>query len=226
MPQHTSSTVTPGRMPAWTARDRISPAVMKLSCPMNSPGAYADTRAPCSARSNGARSSCLMAVLRSAPSAPILPQPAPANCEGAPGVRDKVGPRRTHDLGGAVRESQAGPAAGLIAQVLLLAVLAGTAGLGAAGWVVGVACAVTMAAALARGLARAPRHRLGPASGVTLARATLAVGVAALAADSFTRATPVALLVTLAAVALALDLVDGWVARRTGAASALGARFD
>jgi phosphatidylglycerophosphate synthase len=125
-----------------------------------------------------------------------------------------------------VRASQAGPATGLIAQVLLLAVLAGTAGLGAAGCVVGVACAVTMAAALARGLARGPGDRLGLASWVTLARATLAVGVAALAADSFTRGTPVALLVTLAAVALALDAVDGWLARRTGTATALGARFD
>ena len=125
-----------------------------------------------------------------------------------------------------MRASQTGPATGLIAQVLLLAVLAGTAGLGAAGWVVGVACAVTMAAALARGLARGLGDRLEPASWVTLARATLAVGVAALAADSFTRDTPVALLVTLAAVALALDAVDGWVARRTGTASALGARFD
>jgi phosphatidylglycerophosphate synthase len=125
-----------------------------------------------------------------------------------------------------VRGSQAGPAIGLIAQVLLLAALAGTAGLGAAGWVVGVACAVTMAAALARGLARNPREPLGPASWLTLARATLAVGVAALAADSFAHDTPVALLVTLATVALALDLLDGWVARRTGTATALGARFD
>jgi phosphatidylglycerophosphate synthase len=125
-----------------------------------------------------------------------------------------------------VRASQTGPATGLIAQVLLLAVLAGTAGLGAAGWVVGVACAVTMAAALARGLARGPGDGLGSASRVTLARATLAVGVAALVADSFSHRTPVALLVTLAAVALALDAVDGWVARRTGTASALGARFD
>ena len=124
------------------------------------------------------------------------------------------------------RASQTGPATGLIAQVLLLAVLAGTAGLGAAGWIVGVACAVTMAAALARGLARGPGDRLGPASWVTLARATLAVGVAALAADSFTHGTPVALLVTLAAVALVLDAADGWVARRTGTATALGARFD
>jgi phosphatidylglycerophosphate synthase len=119
-----------------------------------------------------------------------------------------------------------GPATGLIAQLLLLAVQTGTVGLGAAGWIVGVACAVTMAAALDRGLARRPGERLGPASSVTLARGTLAVGVAALVADSFTHDTPVALLVTLAAVALALDLVDGWVARRTGTASALGARFD
>jgi phosphatidylglycerophosphate synthase len=125
-----------------------------------------------------------------------------------------------------VRESQAGPATGLIAQVLLLAVLAGTAGLGAGGWVVGVACAVTMAGALARGVARNPRDRLGPASWLTIARATLAVGVAALTADSYTHGTPVALLVTLAGVALALDLVDGWLARRTGTATALGARFD
>ena len=83
-----------------------------------------------------------------------------------------------------------------------------------------------MAAALARGLARRRGDRLGPASWVTLARATLAVGVAALAADSFAHDTPVALLVTLAAVALALDAADGWMARRTGTATALGARFD
>jgi phosphatidylglycerophosphate synthase len=124
------------------------------------------------------------------------------------------------------RASQTGPATGLIAQVVLMAVLAETAGLGAAGWTVGIACAVTMATALARGLARRPGDRLGPASWVTLARATLAVGVAALAADSFTHDTPVALLVTLAAVALVLDAVDGWVARRTGMATTLGARFD
>jgi phosphatidylglycerophosphate synthase len=125
-----------------------------------------------------------------------------------------------------VRVSRVAPAAGLIAQALLLVVLAATVGLGAAGWVVGVACAVIMAAALARALARDHGGRLGPASWVTLARATLAVGVAALVADSFARDTPVALLVTLAAVALALDLVDGWLARRTATASALGARFD
>ena len=61
---------------------------------------------------------------------------------------------------------------------------------------------------------------------MTLARATLAVGVAALTADSFFRDAPVATLVALAAVALALDFVDGQVARRTGTTSRLGARFD
>ena len=61
---------------------------------------------------------------------------------------------------------------------------------------------------------------------MTLARATLAVAVAALAADSFTHDMPVALLVTLAAVALCLDAVDGWLARRTGTVTELGARFD
>jgi phosphatidylglycerophosphate synthase len=124
------------------------------------------------------------------------------------------------------RASRTAPATGLLAQALLLAVLVETAGLGAAGWIVGTACAVTMAVALARGLACSSGDRLGPASWATLARATLAIGVVALAADSFTGDTPVALLVTLAAVALVLDAVDGWVARRTGMATALGARFD
>src|SRR4051812_8564608 len=118
--------------------------------------------------------------------------------------------------------SRSGPATALLAPALLLAVLAAAAGLGVAGKSAGLACSAVMAAALAR----AGGERLGPASWVTLARATLAVGVAALAADSFTRETPVGLLVTLAAVALALDLADGAVARRAGMATALGARFD
>jgi len=117
-----------------------------------------------------------------------------------------------------------GPAIGLLAPVALLALLAATAGLGEAGWLVGVACASTLATGLARGLAHG--ERLGPASWVTLARATLAVGVAALVADSFAGDVPVALLVALAAVALALDAIDGPLARRTGTATALGARFD
>ena len=126
----------------------------------------------------------------------------------------------------ALRAGGTGPVAGLTAQMLLLGVLAALAGLDAAGWAAGAACAVVVALALAGGVARGRGERLGPASWVTLARATLAVGVAALAVDSLARDTPAALVVTLAAVALVLDVVDGWLARRTGTETALGARFD
>jgi phosphatidylglycerophosphate synthase len=61
-----------------------------------------------------------------------------------------------------------------------------------------------------------------PASWVTLARAALAAGVAVLAVLSGSAA----LVVTLATLALALDAVDGWVARRTGTVTEAGARFD
>ncbi len=66
---------------------------------------------------------------------------------------------------------------------------------------------------------------VSPATWVTLARATLAVGVAVLVAGSFGRPAPVTLLVSIAAVALALDAVDGWVARRTRT-TAIGAHLD
>ena len=129
-------------------------------------------------------------------------------------------------IAGTMRTVQAGPVTGLIAQALLLAALAGTVGLSGAGWVVGVTCGVIANAALARGLVRYRSDRLGPADWVTLARATLAVGVAALVADSFDQPAPVATLVTLTVVALVLDAVDGWIVRRTGKASTLGAHFD
>ena len=79
---------------------------------------------------------------------------------------------------------------------------------------------------IGRGLLRYRSNRLGPADWVTLVRATLAVGVAALVADSFGAPSHVTMLVTLSAVALTLDLVDGWVARRSNTASKMGARFD
>jgi phosphatidylglycerophosphate synthase len=121
----------------------------------------------------------------------------------------------------------AGPAIGLTALLTLLAALAATVGLGAAGWLAGVGCAVAGAAVLARAMTRGGRRRLGPADRVTLIRAVLAGGVAALVADSFTRpGGGPGVLVALSAAALVLDCVDGWLARRTGTASAFGARFD
>ena len=119
-----------------------------------------------------------------------------------------------------------GPLAGVCGMLLLLAVLARTVGLGGAGWLVGLVSGLTLNVALARALGRDPSARLGPAGWVTVVRATLVVGVAALTAASFERDVAVATLVTLASVALVLDFVDGWIARRTGTESALGARLD
>jgi phosphatidylglycerophosphate synthase len=130
------------------------------------------------------------------------------------------------EYGGTVRAVRTGPVSGLVGQVLLLTAIAVTVGLGPAGWIAGLASAALVDGTLARRLIRDPTERLGPAGWVTLARATLALGVAALTADSFVRGIPVALYLGLAAIALALDYVDGAVARRTGTVSELGARLD
>ncbi len=130
-----------------------------------------------------------------------------------------------------IRTVQTAPVNALIAQMLLIAAIAIAVGLGGAGlspvaWAVGVTCGMITNAGLARGLSYYRAERLGPADWVTLTRATLAAVVAALVADSFGEPVPVALLVSLAAVALTLDAVDGWVARRTQTVANLGARFD
>jgi phosphatidylglycerophosphate synthase len=118
------------------------------------------------------------------------------------------------------------PLVGVAAQVGLLAALARTVGLGDAGWLVGIASAFVLGGALARSLERDGAARLGPADWVTLTRASLAVGVAALVARSFESTTSLATLLALASVALALDFVDGRVARYTNTASPLGAWLD
>ena len=130
-----------------------------------------------------------------------------------------------------MRTVPAGPMTGMITQVMLIAALLGIialsgVGLSAAGWVVGITCGAVMNAGLARGLSHYRSDRLSPADWVTLARATLAVGIAALVAHSFNQAVPVTLLVSLAVIALGLDAVDGWVARRTRTTATLGAHFD
>lgn len=119
-----------------------------------------------------------------------------------------------------------GPTVGFAAQLALLAVLATTTGLGGAGWFVGTTYALAVCAMLGHALRRSGARSLGPANQVTLARATLVGGVAALVAESLGGPVPIAVVVALAAVALLLDGVDGKVARRTGTASTVGARFD
>ncbi len=124
------------------------------------------------------------------------------------------------------RAVAAGPAVGLAAQVLLLAGIAATVGLGAGGWVAGLAGAMLVNLVLAGGLWRHRCEGLGAANAVTLTRASFAVAAGALVADSVARPIPVALLVGISALALALDYVDGYVARRTSTSATLGAQFD
>jgi phosphatidylglycerophosphate synthase len=119
-----------------------------------------------------------------------------------------------------------GPAIGMAVQFVLLGALGAVVGLRTAGWLTGTAYALVTCVLLTRALRRSGTHLLGPANQVTLARATLVGGVAALVADSVFTPVSVGVLVALASVALALDGVDGQVARRTGSTSALGARFD
>ena len=109
--------------------------------------------------------------------------------------------------------------AAVAAQVVLLAVL----GLGPAGWVAGLATGAVGFVSLAVASRRFGVAAFGPADLVTLARAVLVGAVTALVVDG---APPWPLLVTIASVALALDAVDGRVARRTNTISAFGARFD
>ncbi|MGQ4387141.1 CDP-alcohol phosphatidyltransferase family protein [Streptomyces sp. SAS_270] len=117
-------------------------------------------------------------------------------------------------------------AAGAGAQLLLLALLGTAIGMGPAGWLTGVAFALATWAVLNRALRRSQPRSFGPANRVTLGRSILVGAVTALVADSFESSPPITLFVGLTAVALILDGVDGKVARRTGTASALGARFD
>ncbi|MDT7641700.1 MAG: hypothetical protein QOC83_5988 [Pseudonocardiales bacterium] len=123
-------------------------------------------------------------------------------------------------------------AVGAGVQVVLLAALSAGADLGPVGWLAGIGYTLGLWALLAAAVWRAGVTTLGPADLVTLVRAVLVGGVAALVTDAlWDGATPVAqpvvaALVGTATVALVLDAVDGQVARRSGTASALGARFD
>ncbi len=77
---------------------------------------------------------------------------------------------------------------------------------------------------------RLPGNRFGAANAVTLVRlaatAVLAASAAALSTADLTAPAMAWTLVALAAAALALDGIDGWVARRQRLASPFGARFD
>lgn len=122
-----------------------------------------------------------------------------------------------------VHRRLAGP---LLAQSALAVLLAAVLGLGPLGWVVAAGYGLGVTGLVARGASTHGLARLGPADLVTLLRAVLVGGVAALVADAFVRPLPAAVLTAIVVVALALDGVDGRVARATATVSRFGARFD
>jgi len=67
--------------------------------------------------------------------------------------------------------------------------------------------------------------RMGPANHVTIVRGALIALLAGLLGEHGNSATA-AVAVVLASVTMALDGVDGWLARRSGMTSDFGARFD
>ena len=95
-----------------------------------------------------------------------------------------------------------------------------------AGWAAGAGYLVVSTVLVSIALARRGAVRFGPANAVTATRSMLIGIVTAVVVTSFTQPVSVVFLVALAAPTLALDAVDGWVARRTRSASPLGARFD
>ena len=99
-------------------------------------------------------------------------------------------------------------------------------GLPAIGWAAALAYLATSTALLINGLRRRRTSRLGWANVVTATRSTLVAIITGLVASSFVAPVPVQLLIGLVVPALALDAADGWIARRTGTTTELGARFD
>ncbi len=85
---------------------------------------------------------------------------------------------------------------------------------------------LSVGVAVFRGLRRSGATGPGPADLVTLTRALLSCAVAGLVADAPNRKPPAGPMFSLTAVALALDALDGAVARRTDSATPFGARFD
>jgi phosphatidylglycerophosphate synthase len=115
---------------------------------------------------------------------------------------------------------------GILATAVLLGVVSATAGLGVVGWIAGLTTGSAATILIATARRRSDQPTIHPADWVTLTRAVLCAGVAGLVAASFVRPVSVTALVTLAAVALALDAVDGQVARRTDTATSVGRSID
>ncbi len=95
-----------------------------------------------------------------------------------------------------------------------------------AGWAAGAGYLIVSTVLVTIALGRRGAERFGPANAVTATRSMLIGIVTAVVVTSFTQPVPAVFLVALVVPTLALDAVDGWVARRTRSESGLGARFD
>lgn len=117
--------------------------------------------------------------------------------------------------------------AGLLTLAGALAIAAGS-GLGALyGWQVVLAFAVSAGLVWAGLPAHAPHIRFGPANAVTLGRLCLSLWLAGAVVQAGQLSVWwVWACVVLATLTACLDAIDGWLARRSGLASAYGARFD
>lgn len=128
-------------------------------------------------------------------------------------------------IGADASRSSAVAVNGFVTAAALSAVLAGAIGFGWGGAVAGmVALGLTgaLVALLVAKLPDYPHSRFGTCNLVTLARAGMVAGMAGLLVAGLHGWT----VLGVAVVALALDGVDGWLARRSGLASAYGARLD
>ncbi len=111
----------------------------------------------------------------------------------------------------------------------LAAAVAAAAGFGPGYAVAAVACYALIAGGIALGLRRQrSRPPFGPASRITLLRAVLISLIAGLLAVPAAALSPTWswIAVGLASAALALDGLDGWLARRFDHATSFGALFD
>ncbi|MDH6237087.1 CDP-alcohol phosphatidyltransferase family protein [Cryobacterium sp. CG_9.6] len=94
------------------------------------------------------------------------------------------------------------------------------------GWVATLSYLVVSNILLVRGLRKRAVTRFGQANIVTAVRSTMVGVISGIVTASFFAPMPVWIVLALVVPALLLDAVDGWVARRTGSSSELGASFD
>jgi CDP-alcohol phosphatidyltransferase len=98
-------------------------------------------------------------------------------------------------------------------QLAVLGVVSAAVGLSPLGWVAGLVFALVTGLLLVRHDAAGRARAAGAANQVTLARATLVGGVTALVAAGAS-GPQLVVLVAIGAVAIALDGLDGYLARR------------